>query len=51
MSTVTCHTDGCANAEIAIDLPTTYEDEETGETRSVDAVICGVCGQPIEDVT
>jgi hypothetical protein len=37
---VTCHTDGCGNAGIAIALSMT-EDA---------AVACGVCGQPITDV-
>ena len=39
---VTCHTEDCDNAEIAI--PMALADENT-------AVVCGVCGQPITDVT
>ena len=46
---VTCHTEGCRNADIPIDLTLEYEDEE-GLTRTVDAVACGVCGQPITDL-
>ena len=49
MALVTCHTEGCGNAGIAIDLPLTYLDDETGETVTVDSVACGVCGQPITD--
>jgi hypothetical protein len=47
--TATCHTEGCGNAEHAIAVETEFVDHE-GETRTVDAVVCGVCGQPIEDV-
>jgi hypothetical protein len=50
VATVTCRTEGCANADIPIDLTLTYVDDGTGETRTVDSVACGVCGQPIEDV-
>lgn len=49
MTAVTCHTEGCLNAEIPIDLDLTWEDDE-GETHNVDAVVCGVCGQPITDI-
>ena len=49
MATVICHTDGCANAELPLSVSLTYEDEE-GNTQSVDAVACGVCGQEITDV-
>lgn len=49
MATVTCHTSGCGNAEIPIDLDLTFVDED-GTTRTVDSVACGVCGQPIDDV-
>lgn len=38
----TCHTEDCGNAEIAI--PVRLVDENT-------TVTCGVCGQPITDVT
>lgn len=50
MATVTCHTEGCGNAEHPIDVETSYTDEESGETFTVDKVVCGVCGQTIEDV-
>jgi len=50
MATVTCHTEGCSNADQPIDLELTFTDPDTGETRRVDAVACGVCGQPITDV-
>jgi hypothetical protein len=39
--TVTCHTDGCENCNIAIEI-VTYE----GYT-----VICGPCEQPITDIS
>lgn len=38
---VTCHTDGCMNAEIPIDIVT--EDAEP-------IVICGVCSVTITDI-
>lgn len=38
---LTCHTDGCGNADapIRLDVPDT-----------VTSFVCGVCGQPIDDV-
>lgn len=48
MATVTCHTEGCANAGAPIDLPLTFLDDD-GEEQTMDAV-CGVCGVPITDV-
>ena len=36
---LTCHTEGCENAEIAIELAT-----------DADNFQCGPCGQPITDV-
>lgn len=51
MATVTCHTPGCPkDGEPVPDVVTTYVDDETGETREVDSVICGACGQPITEV-
>jgi hypothetical protein len=50
VSTVTCHTDGCANNGIPIELDLTYTDPDTGETVTVGGVICGPCGQPITDI-
>ena len=46
---VTCHTPGCLNADVSIDL--TFSDPGTGEVIVPDAYVCGVCGQPITDVT
>jgi hypothetical protein len=43
-ATVTCHTDGCGNAEQAISLPAIPDVPEP-------QVICGVCGQQITDIT
>jgi len=48
MTAVTCHTPGCANEGIPIDLNLTYTDDD-GQTQTVDAVACGVCGNPITD--
>jgi hypothetical protein len=49
MHTCTCHTLGCLNAEIPIELQLTYTDD-FGVEQVVDAVTCGVCGQPITDI-
>ena len=35
-----CHTGGCSNANVPIDVP-----------NDADQVACGVCSQPITDVT
>jgi hypothetical protein len=43
--TATCHTDGCANADIPIELA--YDPD--GPPLS--SVVCGVCGQVITDTT
>lgn len=48
MSIVTCHTPGCGNAGIDIDMELTIEID--GEPTVVDQVVCGVCNQPITDV-
>jgi hypothetical protein len=50
MSIVTCHTDGCANSDIRIEMTLTYVDPETEETKPVDAVYCGECKEPITDI-
>ena len=47
MAKLTCHTTGCSNAGIPIDLD--IVDPETGQP--VDVVVCGACGQSITDVT
>jgi hypothetical protein len=50
MSIVTCHTENCGNAEIAIDIgDLTYRDDE-GRIQQITTVVCGVCGQPITDI-
>lgn len=41
---VTCHTDGCGNAEISIPLVVADDGNEP-------AVVCGVCSQQISDIT
>lgn len=49
MATVTCHTEGCGNAGVAIELARPVDDE-TGQPLDPWVIICGVCGQPITDV-
>ncbi len=46
--TVTCHTDGCGNAEI----PLLINAVVTGPDGQpiTPGVTCGVCGQPITDI-
>lgn len=47
----TCHTDGCENAGVPIDVGDLERtDEDTGETI-VAGVVCGPCGQPIDDLS
>lgn len=50
MAYVTCHTPGCANAGIHIEVELTYKDWDTGEIERIDQVVCGVCSKPITDV-
>lgn len=45
-----CQTEGCRSFGIAQEPITTWEDEE-GNSGTVDAVICGYCGQPITEET
>jgi hypothetical protein len=51
MAKVTCHTEGCGNADLAIDLDLTTHDDDGNPSGTADAVACGVCGQPITDIT
>lgn len=50
----TCHTEGCGNAEAAIDIGEmsydSTDDDGNPITVTVDTVYCGVCGNPITDV-
>jgi hypothetical protein len=48
--TVTCHTEGCGNADAAIELELGYTDPMSGDFYPVDSVVCGVCGEQITDV-
>lgn len=50
MATATCHTEGCPNADHAIEVDLTFTDEE-GTEQTVGSVVCGVCGRQIEDVS
>ena len=45
----TCHTEGCPNAEIAIDLASIVVDEN-GTPLEIAVVVCGVCQTIITDV-
>lgn len=36
----TCHTEGCTNQGIPIEVP-----------ADIDTLVCGVCSEPITDVT
>lgn len=49
-STLTCHTTGCVNQDVAIDLDITVTDDTTQAVTYVDSVVCGWCRQPITDV-
>lgn len=46
----TCHTAGCGNENAPIDVQTTYIDED-GQEQQAGSVICGVCGNPIDDLS
>jgi hypothetical protein len=48
-STVTCHTDGCANAGAPIAMLLSGVDAD-GNPWAADSVVCGVCRQPVTDV-
>jgi hypothetical protein len=53
MNTVTCHTDGCANSGITIDMQLSFDVVDidgTTTTYTVGSVSCGICGQPITDI-
>jgi hypothetical protein len=50
MSTVTCHTEGCENEDIPLEMQLTWTDPDTGDTYTVGSVSCGPCGQPITDI-
>ena len=50
MHTVTCRVEGCPKQDQPVELDLTYLDQDTGEPRTVDAVMCGSCGQQISDI-
>lgn len=50
MSIVICRTDGCSSDGIEVAYDLNFRDQDTGETRTVDAVMCGACGQAITDI-
>lgn len=47
MAVITCLTSGCPSQGRPVNLDLTYPDQDTGETRTVDEVMCGACGQRI----
>lgn len=49
MDTVTCRNPDCVNADRPVPMLLSWVDIE-GATRSVDAVMCGACGEQISDV-
>ncbi|GAB7004415.1 hypothetical protein JCM18899A_18880 [Nocardioides sp. AN3] len=61
MHTVTCHNEArvdpitkevgpCPSLGQPIEYDLTYPDQDTGEIRTVDAVMCGACNEPISDI-
>lgn len=50
MATATCHTPGCENAGIPIEIEHPI-DEDTGQPATPWQVVCGPCQQPITDVS
>jgi hypothetical protein len=52
-NTVTCHTDGCDNNGVPIEMTLSWtETDIDGQLvqHTVSGVVCGVCGQPITDI-
>lgn len=49
LATVTCRTKDCGNEGEPISLEIGYLDDD-GIEHEVDAIVCGVCGNPIETV-
>jgi hypothetical protein len=47
---VICATDGCENQGIALVIESSGIDPD-GNPFTVDAVFCGACSQPIDDIT
>lgn len=50
MSLVTCHTDGCGNSGVPIEMNLSWTDED-GAVHPIESVCCGPCGQPITDIS
>lgn len=50
--TATCHTEGCDNADLPIEVVCDYPDPDNpaAPLTTVSQVNCGVCGQQITDV-
>lgn len=51
MLTVICHTSGCENEDVPIEIPSSSVDPFTGKDVPVVRVECGPCRTEITDVT
>lgn len=49
MAILVCHTEGCPNEGVEIELDLTFTDEN-GDEQTVSGVTCGGCSQPISDI-
>lgn len=47
MPAAICHTPGCTNAGVAVEVPATALDAD-GRPAPITSVVCGPCGNPIE---
>jgi hypothetical protein len=50
MATAVCHTPDCENEDVPVEVTTSFPDPDTGDEIFVSSVVCGGCGEPIEDV-
>lgn len=50
MTTATCHTDDCGNADIPLDVGDLSAPDPFGDPWVEPNVVCGVCGQQITDL-
>jgi hypothetical protein len=49
MAVLTCHTEGCSNAEKPIEYEMTERNPD-GTVTQIQYAVCGVCSQPITDI-
>ena len=50
MKILTCRAPDCSKQDEPVEYDVTFPDPDTGETRTVDAVMCGACNEPISDI-